>query len=321
MNELPRSALVLGSRTSPLALWQTHHVVQLLQAAWPGLACSVRDFVTTGDKSLDRPLPEIGGKGLFTAELEDALRRGEIDVAVHSLKDLPVEDAPGLTIGAIPARANVQDALVAPAGRTLATLPAGAVVGTSSIRRQAQILAARPDLKIRSIRGNVETRLRKALAGEEYAATLLAAAGLERLGLAGHVTEWLPLNLMLPAPGQGALAVQCRAGDTAVLALLAAVEQAAVRAAVTAERAFLTAMGGGCAAPVAAYAWPDQAGVLLMTALVAHPDGRHAIHVRGSGSDPHDLARKLAAQAYEQGAGQILAALKHEEASGISDEG
>jgi hydroxymethylbilane synthase len=310
MNDLPRRTLVLGSRTSPLAQWQTYHIVSLLQAAWPGLVCRVRDFVTRGDKSLDRPLPEIGGKGLFTAELEEALRRGEIDVAVHSLKDLPVEDAPGLAVGAIPGRAGVQDVLIAPAGHTLAALPAGSVVGTSSIRRQAQILAARPDLQVRSIRGNVETRLRKGLAGQEYAATVLAAAGLERLELTDQVAEWLPLNLMLPAPGQGALAVQCRAGDTAVLDLLAAIEEPAVRAAVTAERAFLTALGGGCAAPIAAYAWPDEPGTMLMTGLVASPDGRRLIHVRGSGTDPHQLAADLAQQAREQGAAGILAGIK-----------
>lgn len=314
MNHLPKQLLVLGSRTSRLALWQSHHVRQLLQAAWPGLACDVREFVTQGDKSLDRPLPEIGGKGLFTAELEEALRRGEIDVAVHSLKDLPVEEAPGLAIGAIPARANVQDALVAPAGQTLATLPAGAVVGTSSIRRQAQILAARSDLEVRSIRGNVETRLRKAMAGQEYAATVLAAAGLERLALTAQVTEWLPLNVMLPAPGQGALAIQCRAGDRAVLELLAAVEHAMVRAAVSAERAFLAALGGGCAAPIAAHAWADPAGVLLMTALVARPDGRQVVQVRGSGADPQQLAAELAAEARRQGAAEILAGLQSEEA-------
>jgi hydroxymethylbilane synthase len=321
MNHLPRQSIILGSRTSPLALWQSRHVMQLLQAAWPGLQCRVREFVTRGDKTLDRPLPEIGGKGLFTAELEEALRQGEIDVAVHSLKDLPVENAPGLTLGAVPARAKVQDGLVAPAGQTLAGLPPGAVVGTSSIRRQAQILAARPDLEVRSIRGNVETRLRKALAGREYAATVLAAAGLERLGLVEHVTEWLPLNVMLPAPGQGALAVQCRAADTAVLELLAAIEEATVRAAVTAERAFLSAMGGGCAAPVAAYAWPEADGTLLMTALVARPDGRRLIQVRGSGSVPHELGAELAAQARQQGAAEIVAALKGHEGQATEDEG
>ena len=175
-----KPSATLGTRTSALALWQTNHIIERLQRAWPGLACHLQPFVTQGDKTqaLDQPLPEIGGKGLFTAELERALLAGEIDLAVHSLKDLPVEDVPGLTIGAITSRADVRDALVARNGWTLATLPPGAVVGTSSTRRAAQLQALRPDLTIRSIRGNVDTRIRKVFNGD-YDATLLALAGLE----------------------------------------------------------------------------------------------------------------------------------------------
>jgi hydroxymethylbilane synthase len=300
--------LTIGSRKSPLALWQTHYIIERLQTAWPDLSCTVQLMTTQGDQTQaqNKPLPAIGGKGLFTLELEEALRNGEIDLAVHSLKDLPVEDAPGLTVGAITNRADVRDALVARNGWTLATLPTGAIVGTSSTRRQAQLLAVRPDLTIRTIRGNVETRLRKVESGE-YDATLLAAAGLDRLGLAHHVTEWLPLEVMLPAPGQGALAVQCRAADEAVLELLAAIEDARVRAAVTAERCFLRRLGGGCAAPVAAYAQPvvGSAHRLAMTARVATIDGSRVIHVAGEG-DAAVLADQLAAAALAQGAAALL---------------
>lgn len=292
--------LILGTRRSQLARWQTEHVAGLLQAAWPGLVCQVEPFTTRGDQTLDKALPEIGGKGLFTAELEAALRNGSIDLAVHSLKDLPVEDAPGLTIGAIVGRADVRDVLVARNGWTLETLPPGAVVGTSSVRRQAQLQAYRPDLTFRTIRGNVETRIRKVLSGE-YDATVLAAAGLQRLGLEEAISQWLSLEVMLPAPGQGALAVQCRADDTQTLNLLAAIDNRAVRAAVTAERAFLQALGGGCAAPVAAWARQDDTGLLLMDALLASQPGTSApgsspavARVRGRDADPYALARRLA---------------------------
>ncbi|MGH2537167.1 MAG: hydroxymethylbilane synthase [Candidatus Promineifilaceae bacterium] len=297
--------LTIGSRTSKLALWQTNHMVQRLQAAWPGLECHILPVVTQGDKTLDRPLPEIGGKGLFTAELEQALHRGQIDLAVHSLKDLPIENTPGLTLGAIAARADAHDGLVARQGWTLATLPSGAVIGSSSLRRQAQLLAARPDLTMRPIRGNVDTRVRKVLAGE-YDATVLAAAGLLRLGLADGVSEWLPLEVMLPAPGQGALAAQCRAEDAAALRLLAAVDEVDVRAAITAERAFLAGLGGGCSAPVAAYATMEQ-GQLYLQGLVASPDGRHVVRVSSRGRDASALGAQLAQEALASGAAEIVA--------------
>lgn len=300
-------SLTVGTRTSKLARWQTEHIIQLLQAAWPHLRCRVESFVTQGDKVLDKPLPEIGGKGLFTAELEQALRQGAIDIAVHSLKDLPVADAPGLMLGAITSRADVQDGLVARHGWTLATLPVGAVVGTSSVRRQAQLHAVRPDLQMKPIRGNVETRLRKVRDGD-YDATILAAAGLKRLGLEAAVTEWLDLDVMLPAPGQGALAVQCRADDVATREVLAAIDDPSVRAAVTTERTFLNALGGGCAAPIAAYAQPTADG-LYMRALVASPDGRTVIRVTGKGEDGRALGLQLAHDAREQGAAALLTPL------------
>ncbi|MCI0397152.1 MAG: hydroxymethylbilane synthase [Chloroflexi bacterium] len=295
----------LGSRTSRLAMWQTNHVVQQLQVAWPGLVCQVQPFLTKGDQTPDEPLPHIGGKGLFTAELERALRLGEIDLAVHSLKDLPVDGATGLTLGAIVGRGDVRDVLVANDGWTLATLPQGAAVGTSSLRRQAQLLAHRPELRIRSMRGNVESRVRKVLDGA-YDAAVLAAAGIIRLGLEEYATDWLPLDVFCPAPGQGALAVQCRAGDKEIIRLLAAIDNAEVRRCVSAERAFLHGLGGGCATPVAAYA-TIEAGRLSLAGLVASPDGRVVIRVNSSGDDPQALGLELARQARQQGAEELLA--------------
>ncbi|MBM3146242.1 MAG: hydroxymethylbilane synthase, partial [Chloroflexi bacterium] len=194
--------LIFATRPSALARWQTHWVISALETAHPGLVCEEKIITTQGDQILDKPLPEIGGKGLFTQELENELLSGAVHCAVHSLKDLPVENPAGLAIGCIPARGEIRDVLISKDGHSLASLPTGASVGTSSLRRAAQILAARPDLSTCSLRGNVDTRLRKALDGQ-YDAIILAGAGLIRLGLDGHVTEWLPLEVMLPAPGQG----------------------------------------------------------------------------------------------------------------------
>ncbi len=311
---------VVGTRTSALALWQTHRVIEMLQSARAGVEYETRHFTTRGDKTLDKPLPEIGGKGLFTQELEEALRRGEIDAAVHSLKDLPVEDSEGLTLGAISTRAGAGDCLVAREGWTLTTLPAGAIVGTSSIRRQAQILAVRPDLDVRSIRGNVETRIRKVHEGQ-YHATVMARAGLERLGLAENVTEYFEFDVMLPAPGQGALAVQCRAGDTVALDLLSTINDPGDRSAVTAEREFLAGLGGGCSAPVGAYAC--RAGgpgsdELEITAVVGSPDGKNLIRVEGKGVDPVELGRRVAKDAIGRGAATILESIAKPEGTPLA---
>ena len=300
--------LIFATRPSALARWQTQWVIAALQAAHPGLECEEKVITTQGDKILDKPLPEIGGKGLFTQELEGELLSGAVHCAVHSLKDLPVENPAGLTVGCIPARAEVRDALISARGYTLATLPAGAVVGTSSLRRAAQILAQRPDVTTKSLRGNVDTRLRKALEGQ-YDAIILAGAGLTRLGLDQHVTEWLALDVMLPAPGQGALAVQCRADDQPTISLLAALEDDPTRKAVTAERAFLSSLGGGCAIPVAAYA---EAGIraqmsgVRLTGLVMSPDGKEAVKVVGEGTASELLGKNLAQQAIAKGARNIL---------------
>lgn len=304
MGTLTTRTLVLGSRPSRLARWQTGHVLQLLQAARPDLSYRMVTLMTEGDKVLERPLPEIGGKGVFTAELESALRAGEIDLAVHSLKDLPIENAPGLCIGAVGQRADARDVMISARGEKFAALPYGARVGTSSLRRQAQLKAARPDLQILSLRGNVDTRIRKALQGD-YDAILLAAAGVERLELGEHITETLSFEVMLPAPGQGALAVQCRQDDAELLQVLQSIHDAATFRAVSAERAFLAGLGGGCSAPVAAYAQAN-AGLLEMQGLVASPDGQRVIRVAAVGADPLDLGSLLARKALEQGAGEVL---------------
>jgi hydroxymethylbilane synthase len=301
--------LIFATRPSALARWQTQWVMRALQEVHPDLVCEEKIIITQGDRVLDKPLPEIGGKGVFTQELENALLSEAVHCAVHSLKDLPVENPEGLTIGCIPARAEVRDALISKDGFTLAALPPNAVVGTSSLRRAAQLLKARPDLKTESLRGNVDTRLRKAMEGQ-YDAIILAGAGLTRLSLDQHVTEWIPLDVMLPAPGQGALAVQCRSTDRTTLRLLAALEDESARRAVTAERAFLSGLGGGCAVPVAAYAAAVSGQPLAvgLTGLVISEDGKNAIKVSGDGLDPLKLGNELAAEAISQGADEILAA-------------
>lgn len=296
--------LIFATRPSALARWQTQWVIAALQKIHPELTCEEKVITTQGDIILDKPLPEIGGKGLFTQELESELLSGTVHCAVHSLKDLPVENPTGLTIGCIRARAEVRDALISARGYTLSTLPANASVGTSSLRRAAQILSLRPDLRTESLRGNVDTRLRKGLDGQ-YDAIILAGAGLTRLGLDQYVTEWLPLDVMLPAPGQGALAIQCRTNDQTTLNLLAALEHDSTRKAVTAERAFLSGLGGGCSVPVAAYATVNHE--INLTGLVASLDGKQIIKVSGRGDDPLQLGGELAQQAIAQGADEILA--------------
>lgn len=296
--------LIFATRPSALARWQTQWVIAALQKIHPELTCEEKVITTQGDIILDKPLPEIGGKGLFTQELESELLSGTVHCAVHSLKDLPVENPTGLTIGCIPARAEVRDALISARGYTLSTLPANASVGTSSLRRAAQILSLRPDLRTESLRGNVDTRLRKGLDGQ-YDAIILAGAGLTRLGLDQYVTEWLPLDVMLPAPGQGALAIQCRTNDQTTLNLLAALEHDSTRKAITAERAFLSGLGGGCSVPVAAYATVNHE--INLTGLVASLDGKQIIKVSGRGDDPLQLGGELAQQAIAQGADEILA--------------
>jgi hydroxymethylbilane synthase len=309
------STIWLGTRSSALARWQTDHVLALLRTAWPHAGLQVKVITTHGDRLLDIPLPLVGGKGLFTAELETALRGNRIDLAVHSLKDLPIDPADGLALGAILRRVNPADALVSRRGYTLATLPHSAVVGTSSRRRAAQLLYQRPDLHIIDIRGNVDTRLRKAFdpAGA-YDAIILAYAGLERLHRLDVVSEVLSFTQMLPAPGQGALAIQCRE-DITSLRLLAPLHHAETAAAVTAERTFLAGLGGGCAMPIAAYASLEQ-GQLHLRGRVSALDGSAQIDVHATtpiitpnGLDMPAAVRlgmELAQTALKQGAAALV---------------
>ena len=323
----------LGSRGSALAIWQTEHVAARLHALYPDLTIETVVIQTTGDRVLDRPLPSFGGKGLFTLELEERLRAGGIDAAVHSLKDLPVADPQGLALGAIPARGDVTDALIVraevetdskiegsdrpggtnEAGRAaLLFLGEGAVVGTGSLRRAAQLLAQRPDLRILDIRGNVDTRVRKVLdpAGP-YDAAALAVAGLKRLELDPLITVTLPFEIMLPAPGQGALAVQCRK-EPQWMALFGGMDDSDTRAAVTAERAFLAGLGGGCRAPIAALgerAPVDRQGKSLrLRGRISTLDGSRQIDAQltGAHSDAEQLGRSLAQLALRQGAQEII---------------
>jgi len=298
------SRLSFATRPSKLARWQTAYVQQALGEFWPDLMCDELIITTEGDRVLDRPLPEIGGKGLFTQELERALLEGHVDAAVHSLKDLPIENSPGLVLGLIPQRAAAHDVLISRDGQSLDDLAPSSVIGTSSLRRMAQILAYRPDLEIKSLRGNVDTRVRKLLEGQ-YDAIVLAQAGISRLGLDDHITQILPIEIMLPAPGQGALAVQCRQDDLEILRYLSPLEDQATRDAVEAERSFLGALGGGCSLPLGAYAeYLD--GELRMQAVVVSTDGVQRFRVDGYGTDPTALGEDLAREIMTLGAGEVL---------------
>jgi len=304
----PVASLTIGTRGSPLALAQTRLVAELLAMAWPDSTWAISVIETHGDRTQasGEPLPEIGGKGLFTAELEQALRSGEIDVAVHSLKDLPTAETPGLALGAVCAREDPRDCLVSRADGDLSAVPEGAVIGTSSLRRAAQLRALRPDLAVQPVRGNVGTRVRKVRDGD-LDAVVVAAAGIRRLRLEDEVAEWFPVDVFLPAPGQGALAIQCRSDDGATLAALAAVDDPGSRAAASAERAFLAALDAGCSAPVGAFAEAEAEGSgLRLSGLVASVDGRRVIRVAGAGSGPEELGERLARDARAGGASEIL---------------
>lgn len=273
-----RDRVVIGSRGSKLALVQSNHVADLLRKASPGLTVEIQIISTRGDQIIDRPLAEIGGKGLFTEELERALRDKSIDIAVHSLKDLPVQNPGGLAIGAIPKRATPNDALVAREATSLETLKKGARVGTSSLRRKAQLLLARPDLEIVDLRGNVDTRIAKVLERGVLDAAVLACAGLERIGRADVITAVLQAEVMLPAPGQGALGIQCRVDDANVQMLLHDLDDRGTRAEVTAERALLEGLGGGCQAPIGALG-KMMNGRLSLSCGVFSPDGGPGVRV------------------------------------------
>ena len=289
------AALRIGTRGSRLARVQTELACRALAAAHPELAApgALEPLVirTTGDRVTDRPLAELGGKGLFCKEIEAALLDRRIDLAVHSMKDLPTWLTDGLVIGAVLERADPRDVLIARAPATIAELPEGAVIGTASVRRRAQLLACRPDLRIVDFRGNVDTRLRKLAAGE-VDATLLAQAGLSRLGVAGAGALTLTLEEMLPAVGQGAIAIECRADDAPTLALLAVIDHPASSACVRAERALLAALDGSCHTPIGGLA-EILDGRLRLRALIARPDGSACLRAERSGvvADAEQLGR------------------------------
>lgn len=302
----------IGTRRSKLSRWQANHIAGLLKALQPDTQIEIRAYSTRGDANPDAPLPAIGGKGLFTEALEKALRRGEIDSAVHSLKDLPVDLAADLALAAVPERGDHRDALVSRTGAPLAGLPPGARIGTGSLRRAAQLLAIRPDLDIVPVRGNVPTRLAKLHSPtEELDAIVLAAAGLQRLGLAEHISEIFCATLMLSAAGQGALAVQCL-NQSETLAFFTRLADPAVMLATAAERAFLGTLEGGCSLPVAAFA--HIAGdILHLQGRVLSEDGAGQIDVSGQDSATDQkaarrLGQRLAEQALKKGAHGLLGA-------------
>ena len=301
-----RDTLLIGTRASRLARIQAETVREMLSSLHPERAWLLREIRSEGDVERQASLASIGGRGVFVKALEEKLLGGEIDLAVHSLKDMPTRLATGLKIGAVLPREDARDALVSRGGPTLADLPKGAVVGTGSVRRRAQLLAYRSDLVVQDIRGNVDTRLRK-LKNGAYDALILAAAALIRLRRTSTVSQYLPLTLMLPAAGQGALAVEVRQSDEEVMELIQRLNHLPTEAAVRAERAFLSALGGGCTVPVAAHAAVADERLNLQ-GMVADLDGGKVIRDSLSGSpvEAEDIGRRLAEKMLSQGAAQIL---------------
>ena len=302
----------IGTRGSKLALWQAHWVQKELLKTHPTLSVEIIVIKTKGDKILDVPLAKVGGKGLFVKEIEDALLEGKIDLAVHSMKDMPAELPGGLTIGAIPQRENPQDVLVSKSG-PLADLPEGARIGTSSLRRAAQILFARPDMRIDPLRGNLDTRLRKLDAGE-MDAIVLAAAGIRRLGLKHRITEYLGSSVMLPAAGQGALCIEVRSGDEDTGSLVGQLDHAETRTVVLGERAFLHRLGGSCQVPIAAHGRIEGDRFELM-GLVAEPDGSRIFRdvLTGPRVTSGRIGIQLAEKLMDQGAMTIIEKLQSED--------
>lgn len=299
-------AVRIGTRGSRLARWQAEWVADRLRALHPGLAVELVEIKTHGDRDRNSPLAAIGGTGLFTKEIQRALADSAVEIAVHSLKDLPTQGPEGLTLGAVPPREEVADALIAPVHRTLDDLPAGATIGTGSLRRRAQLLHARADLKVVGVRGNVETRLNQALHGT-LDAVVLAEAGLRRLGLEGHITDRLGPPRFLPAVGQGALGIECQRDDAATLALLAPLDDPVTHRAVLAERRTLAELEGGCMIPLAAWA-RDTAEGLALDAAVFDPDGLERVFsaLTGPRNDPDELGRRVAQELRAQGADRLL---------------
>jgi hydroxymethylbilane synthase len=294
--------LRIGSRGSQLALWQAHHIAGQLRQA--GHEVEIEIIHTTGDKITDVALAKVGAKGMFTKEIEEALAEGRIDLAVHSLKDLPTDLAEQFHIAAIPQREDSRDAFCSVRFSSIDDLPQGARVGTSSLRREAQLKALRPDLIVHPLRGNVDTRLRKLESGE-YEAVILASAGLNRLGRTESVREILPPEIMCPAAGQGALAIETRAQDDGVRTALAFLDHPGTRAETDCERAVLKALGGGCQVPIGASA-KLQGDTLHLEAVVARPDGKLLLRESGTGDDASTVGAEVAAKLLRAGGAEIL---------------
>ena len=302
----------IGTRGSKLALWQAEWVKSHLENLHSGLAVELTIIKTKGDKILDVPLAKVGGKGLFVKEIEAALSAGSIDLAVHSMKDMPAEIPTGLCIGAVPVREVPVDALITRDAQTLETLPRGARIGTSSLRRASQLRRARPDIEIVPLRGNLDTRLRKLDEGQ-MEAIVLAAAGVRRLGLEARISQKLDTEIMLPAVGQGALCIETRDGDTTIAPLVAPLEDAATRIAVTAERAYLHRLEGGCQVPIAGHATLLD-GRLTLCGLVSDLEGQTVIKATqvGRPEEAETIGRELAAHLLERGARAVLDRLQTE---------
>lgn len=305
-----KQKLVVGTRSSQLALWQADFVIFELQKKYPGLAIEKKLMTTKGDKILNAPLAKIGGKGLFTKELETAMLEGEIDIAVHSLKDMPVVVPEGLVITAISERADPGDAFVSPVYESFEELPQGAKVGTSSLRRKAQLLHVRPDLHIEDLRGNVNTRLRK-MEEENFDGVILACAGLKRLGFEERIRQVLPQSICLPAVGQGALAIECRESDSEVRGLLAFLDDQATRMCTEAERGFLATVEGGCQVPVGVHAAARGAEGIRIEAVIASLDGSTLLRddLAGTASNNEEaraMGVQLAHKLLDMGGREIL---------------
>ena len=304
---MPKISLKIATRRSPLALWQAHFVRDCLLMEHPELTVELVEMTTKGDQILNSPLSKVGGKGLFVKELEIAMLEGRADIAVHSMKDVPMEFPEGLELGVICEREDPTDALVSNGYKTLQKLPAGAVLGTSSLRRHCQLKALRPDLNIKDLRGNVNTRLAK-LDNDEYDAIILASAGLKRLGMADRIATSLESTTCLPAVGQGAVGVEVRSGDTQTLQLLACLHHVETAERVTAERAMNNRLNGGCQVPIAGFA-ERQNGKLWLRGLVGSPDGESMLRGEATAlpEDATQLGQEVADQLLAQGAGEILA--------------
>lgn len=306
---MKRNSIIIGTRKSPLALWQSEFIKAQLMARFPDLHVELKHIITQGDKTQDskEKIPAIGGKGLFTAELEEGLRRCEVDLAVHSLKDLPTTVGEEFVIGAIPLRGPIEDILISRSGLRLLDLPKGATVGTSSVRRSSQILRARPDIRIEHLRGNIDSRIRKLHASDgPYDAIVLARAGLVRLGIDSKVTENISFDVMLPAPGQGALGIECRADDVAVREMIQVLHDTNTAAEVGAERAFLATLQAGCNTPVAALAKAQQIdGVqsMVFRGRCLSPNGSKMLEVAGTApiSSYQSLGENMAEKALKEG--------------------